>query len=1117
MSTPEFFAAEFLLRVETGFQDVEAPEYLDDPRTKRIASALRQIGVQQVEILGSGSFGVAAATKDNRVVKLTVDASEVEAATVLRGKFLGHVVRIDGAWNVRGVTVEHYEVGEQWPVGIVLMERVEVIDTSLDPIRSTNNLTLVWARVRSQMRALPSQLRKMTRAQARDRLLQTSIVLEDELRARAKETRWVTEFESDLMNQVADGLHELRDVGVYAIDVHQNNVGFSARDGVYKLFDIGSSSSPPNAPTPEQLPERESIMPGMVEEGVRVEEIGEETASDQKMPSIWYHLTDRAKFKLDPKFAPEDNAIAIEDRSGQPGIYLGRSVERWVNGYGYWRPFVVEIRVDPSVVNDPGVHGRYGGEMFVPAASFGKLKIERVIPLDAYAREEFGESGWIEGALGVAFDTGEPVDRKTRYRGYHYAGPDVRDMSHEEADRLKRDLRKVKGHGAGEAKRHRRAVRRPVWNRGGDVIELPINQIQIRDDRRADYDAAWWQLHLDPFAMDPNAEVDWDRVRKYVEISKREPVTVVLTDGRYGLLDGYHRFVANKLAGSTTMRVEVVPEPSEARERRRVAKEADGRIKRTDCAHIQKWLYEYLKTEVDPYDFNFAIKDWIEQEEITDDGTPYVDPDDVAPEDLSEEQLKAFTKWLKRSGELDTYVREMPFESPAYLTLHARTMMPAGSWFIHFTNAPSFQHFTQGATLDGLHLSTWKERKDLADCSRNLSEEQGLAEVVFGFAYAAENMETMRDIRAGANKYGQHAVIFQNDCAVEAYHDGDNELQSIFPVCSEYNLHEVSIDSYLGLGLDDGNGNLTWFKNLAELTASLERKPKRRKTHAAEAPIRVDLDMIEAGAERVADHFSRLLRTPPIDDPQKAARWFFDRANNHRGPVVVGDPQVEFEYFTPFKHGTIRTVRGRQRIDKIMLHPILMWTGEPKRPLVLDAYTMGGVAFTGYASIWMRVNASSAYAKDLRDHPGQFTNTFASMLLHEVTHLRDYIRPGDVIDPNKRRGDPVRGWNDFVAYVNSVHEVRAYEAQIVYECIRFMEHPGGKLHRRRAELMRDNPNQWLVDEALAHSKQWDHVGRILNEKNRARVLKAVYRALDEEGMLIQQAAPRLPRSRSAKR
>jgi hypothetical protein len=165
-----------------------------------------------------------------------------------------------------------------------------------------------------------------------------------------------------------------------------------------------------------------------------------------------YHLTDRAKFKLDPKKMPRDNSVSIEDRSGRAGIYLGKNVEGWVNGYGYWRPFVVEFDVDPSVKDDPGVHGRYGGEMFIPAASFDKLTIKRVIPLDAHAREEYGEYGWIEDALEREFDTGNPIKQRGMLEpyqrpfpgGYHYTGPDVREMSSTETARLMKDLKKVK-------------------------------------------------------------------------------------------------------------------------------------------------------------------------------------------------------------------------------------------------------------------------------------------------------------------------------------------------------------------------------------------------------------------------------------------------------------------------------------------------------------------------------------------------------------------------------------------------------------------------------------------------------------------------------------------------
>jgi hypothetical protein len=162
-------------------------------------------------------------------------------------------------------------------------------------------------------------------------------------------------------------------------------------------------------------------------------------------PERWYHLTDRAAFALDPRYAPEDNALAIEDRSGRPGIYIApaNKVEAWVNGHGYWRPFVVEIEVDPSVLSDPGVHGRWGGERFIPAASFGKLRVARVIPLDAFAREQYGDYGWIEDTLGTTFDTHAPISsgHGSRLRGYRYEGPDVRAMSPQQIQDHKRRLR----------------------------------------------------------------------------------------------------------------------------------------------------------------------------------------------------------------------------------------------------------------------------------------------------------------------------------------------------------------------------------------------------------------------------------------------------------------------------------------------------------------------------------------------------------------------------------------------------------------------------------------------------------------------------------------------------
>jgi len=158
-----------------------------------------------------------------------------------------------------------------------------------------------------------------------------------------------------------------------------------------------------------------------------------------------YHLTDNPKFKLNSNFAPQDNSIAINDRSGQKGIYLAKDPETWVNGHGYARPFLAEFHVPKSTLNHKDVGGRWGGEKFIPSHLHDQIKLHRVIPLDAHAREQYGSHGWVEGAAGKEFDTGNPVDRNNRaaFKGYTYSGKDVRDMSPDEAGSLKQHFKQA--------------------------------------------------------------------------------------------------------------------------------------------------------------------------------------------------------------------------------------------------------------------------------------------------------------------------------------------------------------------------------------------------------------------------------------------------------------------------------------------------------------------------------------------------------------------------------------------------------------------------------------------------------------------------------------------------
>lgn len=150
---------------------------------------------------------------------------------------------------------------------------------------------------------------------------------------------------------------------------------------------------------------------------------------------VLYHITDNPHFALDPDKVPEDNTLAIYSRE-RKGLFTTRpndswAVESWLHGHGYARPYVAEIHA-PKDAHEPG---RWNGEHFIPAENYGRVKVNRVIPLDAHARETYGSHGWIEQHHGTEYDTGKPIKAQPYeepFKGWRYPGPDARDMTPEQ-------------------------------------------------------------------------------------------------------------------------------------------------------------------------------------------------------------------------------------------------------------------------------------------------------------------------------------------------------------------------------------------------------------------------------------------------------------------------------------------------------------------------------------------------------------------------------------------------------------------------------------------------------------------------------------------------------------
>jgi hypothetical protein len=128
--------------------------YDNDKRVPVIVAALARVGVREVQkILGSGSFGVAALTVDNHVVKLTGDVAEVQVGAVLVGKNLPHVVAIYGSWYVRGAKVrvqggwdekEQEIIYKLARVGILMEQKVETPSRNASARKAISDFVFDW-------------------------------------------------------------------------------------------------------------------------------------------------------------------------------------------------------------------------------------------------------------------------------------------------------------------------------------------------------------------------------------------------------------------------------------------------------------------------------------------------------------------------------------------------------------------------------------------------------------------------------------------------------------------------------------------------------------------------------------------------------------------------------------------------------------------------------------------------------------------------------------------------------------------------------------------------------------------------------------------------------------
>jgi hypothetical protein len=256
ITTARELATFFLWSVE---RRTEMPrDYEDDPRVEPIVAALARLDIHQIDrTLGAGSFGVASRTLRGQVLKLTADPAEVKVAAMLIGKNLPHVVAMYGAWFIRHVELKMATsldkngspIFKNYQAGIIIEQEVSEIPRGLR--KELSHYVMVW---KDDTENHPKFYEHLPEHEKRRRLNVASIDLEENLKEEANmlDNRGI-EDSARLFRGVASALHELRDVGVFAIDVHGGNVGLDAEAMRYRIFDVGVGSPPPEAPQPEVL------------------------------------------------------------------------------------------------------------------------------------------------------------------------------------------------------------------------------------------------------------------------------------------------------------------------------------------------------------------------------------------------------------------------------------------------------------------------------------------------------------------------------------------------------------------------------------------------------------------------------------------------------------------------------------------------------------------------------------------------------------------------------------------------------------------------------------------------------------------------------------------------
>ena len=201
------------------------PRSDEDHRASLIAASLCDFADKPLRLIGLGHMGAAASLGDGRVLKLTTDPMEVTAAKALVGHRVPNVADL---FEIQALPCQTFNgfIGKEMPIHWVILEELE------PPKWSLRNKELL------DLFSLVEKVRALYKTEHVDIIRDPTDEKQASMKQASLHLLEILSQKKGPALEIHSALQALQNMGLYPVDVHGYNVGWSSSEKAWKLFDV---------------------------------------------------------------------------------------------------------------------------------------------------------------------------------------------------------------------------------------------------------------------------------------------------------------------------------------------------------------------------------------------------------------------------------------------------------------------------------------------------------------------------------------------------------------------------------------------------------------------------------------------------------------------------------------------------------------------------------------------------------------------------------------------------------------------------------------------------------------------------------------------------------------